>query len=86
MLVSVLACSRSARPHMQAAPEDLNRAFVSYAEEARRGGVLWEGPVPDAAFAPDEVCLERKTSRASEQACEGDTERARITVSLPFPR
>ena len=40
-----------------AAPDDLNRAFASYASEARRGGLLWEGPEPDAAFAPDEVCV-----------------------------
>ena len=58
MLVSILArptAHRSACARMQAAPDDLNRAFASYAGEARRGGVLWEGPEPDAAFAPDEV-------------------------------
>ena len=58
MLVSILArptARRSACAWMQAAPDDLNRAFASYAGEARRGGVLWEGPEPDAAFAPDEV-------------------------------
>ena len=60
MLVSILArpaAHRSAFARMQAAPDDLNRAFASYAGEARRGGVLWEGPEPDVAFAPDEVCV-----------------------------
>ena len=65
-------CQHSARAHNMLAPilawpavhraacrmqaDDLNRAFASYASEARRGGLLWEGPEPDAAFAPDEVC------------------------------
>lgn len=60
MLASILArpaTHRSACARMQAAPDDLNQAFASYAGEARRGGVLWEGPEPDAAFAPDEVCV-----------------------------
>jgi hypothetical protein len=60
MLASILArpaAHRSAFARMQAAPDDLNRAFASYAGEARRGGVLWEGPEPDVAFAPDEVCV-----------------------------
>ena len=57
MLAPILAwpAAHRAACRMQAA-DDLNRAFASYASEARRGGLLWEGPEPDAAFAPDEVC------------------------------
>ena len=59
MLAPILAwpaAHRAACRMQAAAPDDLNRAFASYASEARRGGLLWEGPEPDAAFAPDEVC------------------------------
>ena len=60
MLAPILAwpaAHRAACRMQAAAPDDLNRAFASYASEARRGGLLWEGPEPDAAFAPDEVCV-----------------------------
>ena len=70
MLVSILArptAHRSACARMEAAPDDLNRAFASYAGEARRGGVLWEGPEPDAAFAPDEVCVRGESVREKER-------------------
>ena len=75
MLVSILArpaTHRSACARMQAAPDDLNQAFASYAGEARRGGVLWEGPEPDAAFAPDEVCV------CGERASESESESTRV--------
>ena len=71
MLVSILArptAHRSACARMEAAPDDLNRAFASYAGEARRGGVLWEGPEPDAAFAPDEVCVRGEREHTMERA------------------
>ena len=41
---------------------------VAYAGEARRGGVLWEGPEPDAAFAPDEVCVRGEREHTMERA------------------
>ena len=55
--MSILPGHRSAQARMQAIPDDLNRAFASYAGEIRRGGVIWEGPEPDASFTPDEVCV-----------------------------
>ena len=71
MLAPILAwpaAHRAACRMQAAAPDDLNRAFASYASEARRGGLLWEGPEPDAAFAPDEVCMCVRVWRVIERA------------------
>ena len=68
MLAPILAWPAAHRAACRMQADDLNRAFASYASEARRGGLLWEGLEPDPAFAPDEVRVRACGERSRESA------------------